>query len=92
MISHKLDMYVVPKNDQYFQEHANPDRLNLISNFKGSAGIAFIGINENYLFVDGRYLIQAELESGNKFKIINITNLSIKNFSQRVLNKKKYWF
>ena len=53
MVSNKLDMYVVPKNDQYFQEHANPDRLNLISKFKGSAGIAFIGIHKNYLFIDG---------------------------------------
>ena len=92
MVSNKLDMYVVPKNDQYFQEHANPDRLNLISKFKGSAGIAFIGIHKNYLFIDGRYSIQAEIESGNKFEIINITKLSIKDFSQRVLNKKNIGF
>ena len=27
--------------------------------------------NENYLFVDGRYTIQAQIESGKNFKIIN---------------------
>ena len=50
------------------------DRLKFISNFSGSAGFAIIFKNKNYLFVDGRYTIQANYQSGKKFKIITIPN------------------
>ena len=40
------------------------DRLNYISNFTGSYGFALILKNNNYLFVDGRYTLQAEKQSG----------------------------
>ena len=43
-----------------------------ISNFTGSAGLAIILKKNNYLFVDGRYTIQAQNESGKNFKIIEI--------------------
>ena len=68
---YNLDGYVVPKNDEFFSEFSNKDRLNVISNFKGSAGYAVILKNENYLFVDGRYTIQANIESGKNFKIVD---------------------
>ena len=38
----KIDGYIVPKNDEYFSEYAENDRLKNISNFSGSAGIAVI--------------------------------------------------
>ena len=38
----------------YFNEYSSPDRLKFISNFDGSAGLAIILKNKNYLFVDGR--------------------------------------
>ena len=68
---YNLDGYVVPKNDEFFSEYSNKDRLNFISNFKGSAGYAIILKNKNYLFVDGRYTIQAKVESGKYFRIID---------------------
>ena len=37
-----IDGYIVPKNDEYFSEYAAIDRLNVISNFNGSAGLAII--------------------------------------------------
>ena len=64
--------YIVPKNDEFFSEYASNDRLKAISNFSGSAGISIILKNNNYLFVDGRYTIQAQNESGKYFKIIQI--------------------
>ncbi len=67
----KIDGYVVPKNDEFFSEYSKVDRLNIISNFSGSAGYAIILKNKNYLFVDGRYTIQAQKESGKNFKIID---------------------
>ena len=68
---YNLDGYVVPKNDEFFSEFPNKDRLSFISNFKGSAGYAVILKNENYLFVDGRYSIQAKIESSKNFKILD---------------------
>ena len=68
----KIDGYIVPKNDDFFGEYVpdHNDRLNYISNFSGSYGIALILKNESYLFVDGRYTLQANKQSGNFFKVI----------------------
>ena len=73
---HKLDGYIVPKNDAYFSEFAIPDRLKTISNFSGSAGFAVITKKKNYLFVDGRYTIQAKNQAGKFFKIIEIPKMT----------------
>jgi len=69
---YEIDGYIVPKNDEYFSEYAKNDRLKNISNFSGSAGIAVVLKKMNYLFVDGRYTIQAEQESSKNFNVIEI--------------------
>ena len=66
-----IDGYVVPKNDDYFTEYSKINRLKIISNFSGSAGLAVVLKDKNYLFTDGRYTIQSEIESGKHFKIIS---------------------
>jgi len=80
-----IDGYIVPKNDEYFSEYAENDRLKNITNFSGSAGIAIILKKKNYLFVDGRYTIQAQQESADNFKIVEIhkklPNSIIKNYN-----------
>ena len=72
--SFMIDGYIVPKYDEYFNEYVSEsnERLKFISNFSGSAGFAIILKNKNYLFVDGRYTVQAKIQSGNNFKIITI--------------------
>tara|TARA_E500000178_G_scaffold146796_1_gene146407 strand:- start:574 stop:963 length:390 start_codon:yes stop_codon:yes gene_type:complete len=72
----KLDGYIIPKNDEFFGEYIpdHNDRLNFITNFSGSYGFALILKNQNYLFVDGRYTLQANNQSGKSFKIITIPN------------------
>ena len=70
-----IDGYIVPKNDEFFSEYSQKDRLKTISNFNGSAGFAIILKRQNYLFVDGRYTIQAKIESGKEFKIINLSKI-----------------
>ena len=84
----KIDGYIIPKNDEFFSEYTNKDRLKSISGFSGSAGYAIVLRNENYLFVDGRYTIQAQIESGKNFKIINydkIVNCNLfKNLVSRI--------
>jgi len=71
---YKLDGYIVPKNDEFFGEYVDKqnDRLNYISCFSGSAGYALILKNKCYLFVDGRYTLQAKKECDKNFKIIEI--------------------
>ena len=66
-----IDGYVIPKNDDYFTEYSKINRLKIISNFSGSAGLAVILKNKNYLFTDGRYSIQSEIESGKNYKIFS---------------------
>jgi len=76
---YNLDGYIVPKNDSFFTEQVKHDRLQLITNFSGSAGLAVILKKKNYLFVDSRYTIQAKLESGKNFKIVKIHEKLPKN-------------
>ena len=84
---YNLDGYIIPKNDEYFNEYVSrsSDRLKFISNFSGSAGFAIILKNKNYLFVDGRYSIQARIQSEKNFKIITIPQ----KFPRDVLKNKK---
>ena len=83
----RIDGYIVPKNDEYFNEYVkdSDDRLKFISNFSGSAGFAIILKNKNYLFVDGRYTVQARIQSGKNFNIYTIPQ----KFPKDVLKFKK---
>ena len=87
---YKLDGYLVPKNDEYFNEYVSPskDRLKFISNFSGSAGFGIFTMKKNYLFVDGRYTLQANKECGKNFQIKNIQDL-LMNCLKKILKKKK---
>ena len=77
---YQIDGYIVPKNDEFFTEYSKINRLETISNFTGSAGLAVILKDRNYLFTDGRYTIQSQIECGKNFKIIDsqkLTNCSL---------------
>ena len=39
---YNIDGYVIPRNDDYFTEYSKINRLKIMSNFSGSAGIAII--------------------------------------------------
>lgn len=82
-----LDGYIVPKNDKFFTEYSKISNLKLVSNFSGSAGFAIILKNKNYLFVDGRYTIQAKKQSGKNFKILEIPLIWPKNIFKTYKNK-----
>ncbi len=72
---YQIDGYIIPKNDDYFTEYSKLNRLEVISNFSGSAGLAIILRNKNYLFTDGRYTIQSKIECGKNFKIYGFEKL-----------------
>ena len=85
--SEKIDGYIIPKNDEFFGEYIPDykDRLKYISNFTGSYGFALILDNKNYLFVDGRYTLQANKQCGKFFSIKTIPH----ELPQKVLKNKK---
>jgi len=72
---YNIDGYIIPKNDEFFSEYSQKNRLKTISNFTGSAGFAIVLKNKNYLFVDGRYTIQANIEASKDYKIISIDKI-----------------
>ena len=72
---YNIDGYIIPKNDDYFTEYSKVNRLKIISNFSGSAGLAIVLKRKNYLFTDGRYTIQSKIESGKNFKIFEFEKL-----------------
>ena len=69
-----IDGYIIPKNDEFFGEYVQAcnDRLKFISSFTGSYGFALVLKDKNFLFVDGRYTLQAKNQSGKIFKIVTI--------------------
>ena len=85
LIKKNIDAYLVPKNDFFFNEFIKTgnDRLRYVSNFTGSAGTALILHKKNYLFVDGRYTLQAKQESGHLFNIIDISKINILSFIKK---------
>ena len=77
--NNNLDGYIIPKNDNFFTEYSKINNLEKVTKFTGSAGFALILKNRNYLFVDGRYVLQANKQSGKIFKIFEIPYLWPKN-------------
>ena len=86
-INQKIDGYIIPKNDEFFGEYTPKfnDRLNYVTNFTGSYGFSLILKNKNYLFVDGRYTLQANKECGKIFRI----NTFPKNMPFNILKNKR---
>jgi Xaa-Pro aminopeptidase len=84
------DAYLIPKNDEYFGEYVpeNKDRLKFISGFTGSTGLALILKNKSYLFVDGRYTLQAKKEIHKDFKVCEIPKIKphyiLKNLNKEI--------
>ena len=79
--NNNLDGYIIPKNDYYFTEYSKINNLSKVTNFTGSAGFSLILKKQNYLFVDGRYTLQARKQSGKNFKILEIPYIWPKDLS-----------
>ncbi|HEX9795268.1 MAG TPA: M24 family metallopeptidase [Planctomycetota bacterium] len=64
MREHELTHYFVPSADEHLDEYLPPwrQRREWISGFSGSAGDVLVGLEDAWLFTDGRYHIQAAKE------------------------------
>lgn len=64
MKSEKVDFLIVNSTNEFLVEYneLNENSRYLLTGFSGSTGDALLGFDKIYLFVDGRYHIQADLE------------------------------
>ena len=65
MTKSKIDAVLVPRADEHQGEYVPPcaERLNWLTGFTGSAGIAVAAKKTAALFIDGRYTVQAKAET-----------------------------
>ncbi len=85
-----LDAVYQPHEDEYLGEYIpiNSERLNWISNFSGSAGSIVITKRKSFLFVDGRYTLQAANETaGLNIEVVDISKINFLKWLY--LNKSK---
>jgi Xaa-Pro aminopeptidase len=70
-----IDYYIIPSSDSHQSEYV-ADHFKgreFISGFTGSAGILLVGLDEAYLWTDGRYFIQAANElSGSGIELMKM--------------------
>ncbi|MEY4578902.1 MAG: hypothetical protein RL701_3605 [Pseudomonadota bacterium] len=63
-----LFAFIVPRADEFQLSHQPPssERLAWLSGFSGSAGVAIVTQDSACLFVDGRYTLQAQRQTGSE--------------------------
>ena len=78
-IIYNIDGYIIPKNDEFFGEYVDPsnERLKYLTGFSGSAGQALVLKNKAFLFVDGRYTLQAQKEIKKVLRWQKFTKLNL---------------
>ena len=90
--NHK-NIFIINRTDEFLSEYIAPyaERLNWISDFTGSAGRAIIEQNRAFLFVDGRYTVQANKQVNKAFyKIKHLNDYwqfleGYKKFNQKII-------
>ena len=79
-----IDGYAIPKNDEFFSEYAVKDRLKIISNFNGSAGLAIILKKKNSARLrtkwDGRCTRWRQMSRANQNSTISLIKFGIMNY------------
>ena len=86
-----IDCYLIPHSDEFSNEFLPPysRRLEWISNFTGSAGDIIITDKKAYLFVDGRYTIQASQEvDSSQYQIFNYKDKSVLDLLSKIVKDK----
>jgi Xaa-Pro aminopeptidase len=71
----KLDGFLIPHSDEHQDEFLPPaaERLRWLTGFSGSAGSAIVLEKEAALFVDGRYILQGQVQAdGALFEVLQV--------------------
>lgn len=90
MTENNVSAFFVPHGDMFHGEYVAPhdDKLAWVSGFDGSAGCAIITTDDAFLFVDGRYKLQAAIQS-KEFKIRNYSQADLNKFINEELKSKE---
>ena len=93
MQTRNIDVCLINQTDEFHNEFLPKysQRLQWLTNFSGSAGEAIITMSKAYLFVDGRYTLQAKNEvNKNIYKVYNYTEKTpteiLKSFKFKKIN------
>jgi len=75
----KFDTYMLGSSDEYLDEFVPPHlrRLEWLTGFTGSNGLAVISKDIKAFFTDGRYLVQAKNELDSSFTIYDMSQVSL---------------
>ena len=90
MAKAKLDAVLVPRADKHQGEYvpASAERLQWLTGFSGSAGIAAVAKKSAVLFTDGRYTVQADAETDRGiFEVSLLPRLKIAEWLSTTLAK-----
>ena len=87
----KVDFYVISTKDENLLEYTpnQNKRLQWLTNFTGTNGIALISKKKNIFFTDGRYILQAKKEIDSNFEIIDLQSENFFSFLQHNIKNKK---
>jgi Xaa-Pro aminopeptidase len=85
-----ISVFIVPTDDPHMSEYTADyyNRREYISGFTGSAGVAVVTMDDAYLFTDGRYHQQAELELPKGWTLMKVGNKGVPISWQAMLTKK----
>jgi len=88
MQDEKIDLLIVFSTDEFLNEYSDlrENARYLLTNFSGSAGDVLLTQKEMYLFVDGRYHIQAEQETNSS--LITVVKVGMDKSIQTALAEK----
>ena len=80
-----IDLYIIPTSDYHQSEYVGEyfAARKYMSGFTGSAGTLIVGLNNAYLWVDGRYHIQAEKQlAGSGITLMKMGLANVKSIAQ----------
>ena len=80
MTINDIDAYIIPTCDYHMSEYVSDyfKCRSYLTGFDGSAGTLIVTKNESYLWVDGRYFIQADKQTAGKgIEIMKIGNPNV---------------
>ncbi|MBP7190578.1 MAG: aminopeptidase P family N-terminal domain-containing protein, partial [Rickettsiaceae bacterium] len=69
-----INGYIIPSTDEYGSEYTSESarRLEYITGFTGSNGVAVITLSQSLFFTDSRYFEQARIELDKEFQIYDL--------------------
>ena len=80
-----IDLYIIPTSDYHQSEYVGEyfAARKYMSGFTGSAGTLIVGLDNAYLWVDGRYHIQAEKQlAGSGITLMKMGLANVKSIAQ----------